>query len=111
MDNLREVSSTGWDGVQASCGCRWPCCLGGSPGLQTTARDLGGAEIQLEIHWVNTQKYKIQIQIQWRQIRNANAFENTKVLVFKLLPMIWVEQSLNTEIQMISKGETNTKCM
>ena len=99
MDHSHEVSSTGWDGVQASCGCRWPCCLGGSPGLQTAARDLGGAEIQLEIHSVKTQKYKIQVQIQGSQMRNAYACKDTKVLVFELLPMIWVGQSLNTKIQ------------
>ena len=44
--NLHEVSSKGLGEVQASCCCRWPCCLGGSPGLRTTGRDLGKARGQ-----------------------------------------------------------------
>ena len=44
--NLHEVSSKGLGEVQASCCCRWPCCLGGSPGLRTAGRDLGGARGQ-----------------------------------------------------------------
>ena len=54
MEDLHEASSRGWDGARASCGCRLPCCLGGSLGLQTVARDLGGAEIQSEIQNTNT---------------------------------------------------------
>ena len=45
MDDLHEASSRGWDGVRASCGCRLPCCQGGSPGLRTAVRGLVGAMV------------------------------------------------------------------
>ena len=45
MDDLHEASSRGWDGVRASCGCRLPCCQGGSPDLRTVVRGLVGAMV------------------------------------------------------------------
>ena len=106
--NLHEVSSKGLGEVQASCCCRWPCCPGGSPGLRTTGRDLGGAwgqqgKIETKVEtflllFVHHFHFHVQ-QVQWSffmcDAKNIWPLYNVHPLP-SFLPLIYSKASLST---------------